>query len=428
MGYPNMVTKIWPDVSGVFPCPVCQTGTPAAALVFQGIHVLTSCTCSSCNATFYHTLPSGHDTLYPIAFTIDKQTAVYSQKAMQWLAKPLLESMDTPLNNIRISKVIKIKEIGKKAIIINCLDTCFGHVFTKLCNSTICKQEFPDYHVIALVPATMSWLLPDLLDEAWLVEAPLAFLNKNLTNVDDFVKNELKRFDEVHLHSTSIYVDMERVDFYDYLKNHPFALENFSKTPYTVTFITREDRFWHRWKVEEMFFLACSKYKLLPYFRWYFCYRQNRLIGQASKQIMSIIKDIRFHVAGLGKTGNLENNIQDSRKETLSEKDEQDWMSLYARSHIVIGVHGSNMIIPSILAAGFIEILPEYKIDHLGEDTMKQYNNRLTQFLCRHIAGRASPHVVARHAISMLWKFLLIEGKTRVTNLEKMTISVNQYK
>lgn len=407
-----MVTKIWPEVSGQYTCPVCKKAAAPTTLVFQGIHVLTACRCTKCSSSFFHTLPSGHDVIFPIAFTTDHKTSVYNKNATRWLAMPLLESMNSPKEDARVSRVIHTGNVQKKAILINCLDTCFGHVFTKLCNITICRKEYPDYHIIALIPASMFWLLPGSLDEAWLVDAPLAIMKNQLKELDAFVKNELVRFDEVLLHSTPIYVDMGKVDFEDYLKHAPFPLRNFTRTPYTITFITREDRFWHPWKVEEMFFLACIKWKLLPYFRPYFCYRQNRLIRKTAQEILSMTKNVHFQIAGLGTTGNVGRNIMDMRKETLTENDEHEWMNLYAKSHIVIGVHGSNMIIPSILAAGFIEILPEYKIDHMAEDTMKPYNNRLTQFLCRHVPGQTSPRLVARHATSMLSKFSLI-GETQ---------------
>ena len=81
------------------------------------------------------------------------------------------------------------------------------------------------------------------------------------------------------------------------------------------------------------------------------------------------------------------------------------WNGVYAKSHIVIGVHGSHMLIPSALAAGFINIVPRYKIPHLVEDTVLPYGNRLLQFMGRFLDEFSAPGLAASHAVSIIREF-----------------------
>ena len=81
------------------------------------------------------------------------------------------------------------------------------------------------------------------------------------------------------------------------------------------------------------------------------------------------------------------------------------WCQLYARSHIVIGVHGSGMLLPTSLAAGFIAIMPRHKIQHFAEDIAMVKPSRFMVFLGRHVDQYASPTLVSRHAIRMIRDF-----------------------
>jgi hypothetical protein len=112
-----------------------------------------------------------------------------------------------------------------------------------------------------------------------------------------------------------------------------------------------------------------------------------------------------FATGGAGSTGKLHSIINDHRKNKLSEEEELRRCKLWATSHIVIGVHGANMMIPTALSAGFVEILPRHKIQHIAEETHLNYNSRYTLFLGRHVDHYASPRLVSQHAVRMIKDF-----------------------
>jgi hypothetical protein len=82
---------------------------------------------------------------------------------------------------------------------------------------------------------------------------------------------------------------------------------------------------------------------------------------------------------------------------------------LYANSRIVVGVHGSNMLLPSSLAGMTIDLMPGDKWQCLPEDILfHEANPRMAIFRYRCIASESSPAVVAGVAGSMLQQFRVL--------------------
>ena len=104
--------------------------------------------------------------------------------------------------------------------------------------------------------------------------------------------------------------------------------------------------------------------------------------------------------------------IKDMRSSQITADTEKNWCKIYAQSHVVIGVHGSNMLIPSSLAAGFIELLPRNKIAHLTEDLVLQNSSRYSIFLGRHLDHFASAELVSLHCCSMIKSFPFLYKNT----------------
>ena len=89
----------------------------------------------------------------------------------------------------------------------------------------------------------------------------------------------------------------------------------------------------------------------------------------------------------------------------MTDEREKEWCGIYAKSHLIIGIHGSNMLIPTSLAAGFIEILPKHKIPHMTQDMLLSHSSRYAIFLGRHLDEFTSTALVKTHVISMLKDF-----------------------
>ncbi|WP_040757355.1 hypothetical protein, partial [Winogradskyella psychrotolerans] len=123
--------EIYPEiVKSESQCPRCsELQNSGGALYFQGIHVLSNCTCQACGLEYYATLPSGHSSLFPVSFTLDKNYQQFDKENASWMAIPLLASIGDNLSVEGNFQIYNQGE-GKELILINCLDDCFGHVFT----------------------------------------------------------------------------------------------------------------------------------------------------------------------------------------------------------------------------------------------------------------------------------------------------------
>lgn len=394
--------ELHPDFKAQATCPQCRSeNSNINKHIFQGIHVLIDCTCRSCNSDFFHTLPIAHDSLFPIAFTKNGKAADYPSRAKVWLAEPLISSVIRE-NSIQLPIEKLVFEQRDEAILLNCLDDCFGHVYTKLWNAQFLLEAYPDKAVIVLIPENASWLVPKGVCEIWSVKGNLSQMKKCISNLDEFVRDQKSRFLAIYLSTVQVYVDTNKVDFNKFLKMERFDISKFNQHKPTVTFVLREDRFWHTNRVEELLNRLSIKLSLGRFLKELFVWRQNILVKKTIKYLFKKKPHIKINIAGLGNRGMFPSEVRDLRVRKISYKVEQEWCRVYSESHLVIGVHGSNMLIPTSLSAGFIEILPEHKIPHIGEDTVMHHSGRYAMLLGRHVDAFITPGLLSEHIMSML--------------------------
>jgi hypothetical protein len=86
-------------------------------------------------------------------------------------------------------------------------------------------------------------------------------------------------------------------------------------------------------------------------------------------------------LAGLGKYGNFTSYVEDKRIQGFSEKEERDTCQVYAESELVIGVHGSSMLLPSGHAGMTVSMMPSKRWGNFAEDILSTCNDaRLASF------------------------------------------------
>lgn len=407
-------TTLQPLAYGDVACFSCAAANvPIKSIVFLNMHVLADCACAQCGQEFWYTLPVGHTVAMPIKIAKNGKASAYPEAAEAWLARPLHDALFRHASvEVEIQKKVLIPHAHTEAILLNTLDSCYGHVFTKLWNAQLLLKKEPDKAIIVLVPEQLAWLVPEGVAEVWSVKAPLHQLDKRLTPLDSFVKQELQRFNRVSLSPAYPHLNTATLDMAALLKANRFPLAHFSERKPRFTFCLREDRFWHASVAGFLLFKVCVKLKILASTKQFFIREQNRLIGKTVKHIQRQLGEVQFTATGLGKTGRLPAIVDDQRTGSITAAVEAQWKEAYAKSQVVIGVHGSNMLIPTSLAAGFIEILPAYKIPHLTEDIVLPYQARYALFLGRHLPQYVSPSLLAMHAVSIIKDFPRLYANT----------------
>lgn len=344
----------------------------------------------------YRTIPIEHTAMFPVFFNQSGSQFQFEERSRIWLAQPLYDSMFKHESVQAIFKVEKLKE-SSKVIILNCLDACYGHALDKLFNAQRHLEVHSEYGLVVIIHPSMRQLVPDGIVEVWKVEVPFSAFEMRIEGFDEFFKSEIKRFDQVQLSKAAMYLDYSKIDISIFTKCKSFPEEKFHIKPIQIVFVLREDRFWLINSWNQFLYLVATRFKLMRYLKGYFVSIQNRNFRKLAKRLKKSMGDMKLIAVGLGKTVSLGKNIDDKR-ETLSEylKYESERDQLYATSHLVIGVHGSHLLIPTALAGSFISLLPDYKIEGYSEDFMPRYENIQKQVLL----GRFLPSAISTKTLS----------------------------
>jgi hypothetical protein len=287
-------------------------------------------------------------------------------------------------------------------VILNTLDSLYGHVLLKLYNAFYHLDHQPELGLILIIPKVFEWMIPKGCAEVWVVDLKLGELIYGYEFIRKFVSDEFKRFSEIQLSKAYSHPNLSANNIERLTGVLPFDLEMFSQSDPVVTFILRDDRWWHTSTADYWFYRLCRRLKKLKWAYQLLSLRQNQLVKLTMKLITQELPKTRFHVIGLGETGSFEPYVYDERVSCVSALIEKSWCETYAQSHVVIGVHGSNMLLPTAHAAGCVEILPEDRYGNIVQDLAVRYSDRLQLFFYRFVAQYASPKAVSNQAIAMI--------------------------
>ena len=382
-----------------------ENGFEADELLFAGMRTMAVGKLPNSKTKQYHTIPIGHTADYPVSFNETGKNISFPEESRLWLANPLIEAI---CHSQAIEADISVQRNyeAREVIILNCLDSCYGHALDKLFNAQRHLEHSPEIGLIMIVHPSMNCLIPNGVAETWVVNASFSDFEKRIKGFDHFVKSKIATYEKVFLSKASMHLDYSQLRIQDFVKKKPFAFEKLGSKPITVTLILREDRFWLRSKFSKLLYFICIKYKIIRYLNWVFSALQNRNVRSLAYELKKYIKGVQISAYGIGTPGKLSSSIIDLRENyTDYRTHEEERYAAYAISQMVIGIHGSSMILPTALAGSFISLLPEHKIAHFSEDYIPRYANSQRQtFLGRFLPDTQSPKLIAKHAFEMLGK------------------------
>ena len=339
-------------------CPYCHVRLEVNGWYMPGMRSLADLACSRCARTFYGDLPSGHGLHYPML--LEKSTGtVHDRFGGSWFASWLQRSFATR-SSIPIGFEAEETPPLRRAVLLNCLDRLYGHCVLKLLNAQYYLDHRPDVGLIVLVPRNLRCLVPDGVSAVWTADLPL----ERGIEWNDWLAQEIHRricfLEECYLsvafcHPHSADIDIER---FSRVKPFPLAEWDRRLQQPTVTFIWRADRAW-----------AGSSSMLR-------CDRQSRHVVALAMQLREKFPRLDFAVAGMGKAGGLPTWITDLRVTECDVSTERALCERYAKSHVVIGVHGSNMLLPSAHAGAVVELMPSDRWGNMIQDLLLQRDDQ----------------------------------------------------
>jgi hypothetical protein len=383
---------IKPTLQYAASCPYCGGTLQSQAILWTGMHLCSESRCSHCQAEIIDALPIAHGLHYPYQVSLKDQKVLGDLRARDWLGEPLLRSLQHP-NSTPIMLQKTILRPARQVIILNCIDFLYGHCLLKLLNAQRHLDHQPEYGLVVIVQKFLEWLVPDGVAEIWTVDVPLRSGQDYFPSLNVAIAQELQRFETVQVSEAF---------------SHPsdFDIERFTKIPkhdFTaalprVTFIWRDDRPW----IDAPLLRGLRKWGL-PQFAWII---QNWKVRRLLAKIRAHLPTAQFTVAGLGCATRFPPWIEDRRVCQFTPDLEREQCQIYSQSRLVIGIHGSNMLLPSGQAGMTLNLFRDRRIGNFAQDILYQESDpRIAAYRYRYLPSTVSPDRTARIAISMIVGF-----------------------
>lgn len=399
------LVPIRPEVRSGQACPSCGSdAVTVGRVIFPGIHVMADASCDECGSEFLQDLPVGFAVDHAMA--IDKRNGmlIHADTGLGWIHGPLMKGYRAPVEE-EIPMERLVHRECTDVIILNTLDFLYGHVLLKLYNAGHYLKRYPRLGLVVIVPRMFQWLVPKGVAETWVVDLRLGRMQGWYSSIDRSVQSLLPRYSTVQLARGYAHPVFADIDIEAFTGVAPFPIHEFCTRPPHITFVAREDRLWFAHPLDKFMYRVLNKLGCKESLgRWYIA-AQDRLIRKSIRRIRREIPDVRFTIVGLAGGGGLSDVATDLRTRRMDETVERSWVEAYAASQIVVGVHGSNMLLPTAHAAGCIEILPYDRYGNIVQDISVRRHDRLQLFLYRFVDEFASPAQIARQAVAMFHEF-----------------------
>ena len=347
-------------------------------LLWQGLHVCEKLICESCNKIRINSLPVNQSFLDPLTYYPDAGLIFDSEgKTVKdnWFSEKL-RSISRPID---INVLMKIEKIGEydEVLILNTLDYVYGHSLLYLMNLQRIINAGNRIGIIVIVQPMLRWMVPEKdVAEIWTVNLEFSKLNNYYTDLTNKINSQLIRFSKVYLSKGHLIPTNENIKIEKFTRVRPYDFLN-EPADRHITFIWREDpdRLW----IRNIYLLKGFK-KLgfkrilipLQFIRVLLLFRYlNKRLGNK----------FSWCVAGPGTFGRFPSYIKDERIRHFDEESEKKLCGIYAKSLLVIGVHGSGMLLPSAHAGMTVSLMPSKRWGNFAEDILySEKDIRLASF------------------------------------------------
>lgn len=362
--------QIKPTIQFSEPSPYGGNLIPHRVL-WQGLHVCVEAQCSSTGTTVIADLPVGHAVTNPCTVALASKEIFCSDDVRQWLGKPLLASLLEPAGE-DLPMRIERRQQARKVVIINCLDHLYGHALLKLFNSERHLNRNDGIGVIVIIQDFLQWLVPEGVAEVWSVRLPLSKATRFHPSLDRQIQKECDRFETVYVSRAFSHPAVKDISRFTRVQRH-----DDHRRDYRVTFIWRDDR---PWIANPYLILAAKRTGMMSVL----LNVQNRRIVKLFDALRKSLPGVQCTVAGIGSETVFPSWIDDQRVSAVNEQVERHLCTIYAESRLVIGVHGSNMLLPSAHAGMTIDLMPNERWGNFAQDIVfQEHDPRIGSFRYR---------------------------------------------
>jgi len=339
-------------------CNYCKERLVLSSYYFYGWRNLFECTCKGCNANFLIDMPVFSGIPYPSIYDKDKKNII--NNVPFWWGEALKE-INLRISDKKVINDIKVNKNNNSLIIFNLLDFVFGHSFMRLERLTyyIENDNFKEYDFLVLIPSQLRYLISQFEDRLNIMEIKLSFPEYKLFYIQ--IDTEVKNLSSQYL---SVYCEMLKYPQQEFLKLEQLNLpiKKWVDEVTRVVIVYRKDR--------TIGITNRAQYKFY-----------ERLIAHLNK--------LNIEILMIGdKDSYLFDSISDLRVVKFDKDTDNKWNSVCSGA-ITIGVHGSNMLIPSLCSSYNIEFVTYGKLYNFGQATafLETLNQQETIQKYRYIYG-----------------------------------------
>jgi hypothetical protein len=385
------------------PCPSCDVALAPTSVRAAGIAIVVEATCPECGGNFAFDWPAGHALLHPVL--VERHTgAVYTDGGSLWYARAFVRCLATRERATRVQITVTGEcGAGRNAILVNCLDYVYSHSLLKLLSAARHLRESPGDDVVVIAPKLLRWLVPSgaVVIE---VDLPLSQGTEWVEGLDSTVEEVLAPAGAVRISPAVSQPDVAPLDLTLLGEDlTPSAHPQHSAAPLQIGFSLRDDRLW-----------------LGPARRWVTIVRRlpgkrltHRLLVRLqhgnytslARQLRKQHPEARLVAFGIGEPQGLPDYVDDLRTRGPV-REEAAYLDEYRSCRVVVGIHGANLLLPSLLAGAVVDLLPNSKLPNINQDLIIPRESagepKLLLFRYRLVPEECTPDTVAAVALSVI--------------------------
>lgn len=383
------MTRLKPEIDHRGVCPYCRSEIRFDRVIWQGIHVCGEGRCATCAAVIAQDLPTGHALVHPYQVDLKKRALFGNSSARGWFGEPLLTSLLAPRSEPITVQVERFVD-HKRVVLLNCLDAWYGHALLKLLYASHEIAQAAGRGVVVIVPVNLRWMVPPGVAEVWTVEVAARNAQCYYPALNERIAQECARFDEIYL--SAAFPHPRDVDVRPFTQVEP---HDFASPRYRISYVWREDRIW---MTDLGVTGAGNRAVRTAALAW-----QNAKVRRLFGFLRDAVPDAVLTVIGLGHATAFPVWVDDRRVSSMSEDVERELCRLYADSRLVIGMHGSHMLLPSAHAGMTIDLMPADRWGNFAQDILYQEQDaRMAAFRYRYLPLNVNLRLLARIAKDMI--------------------------
>ncbi|MBD2579001.1 hypothetical protein [Oscillatoria sp. FACHB-1406] len=344
--------KIYPNLEFKASCPQDGVTLQWLGVAIPGMRCLADGICPTCNARYYADLPVSHALELPMI--LNRETGeIYDPKDVEWFRRPLKEGFRAPIEEEIVPQVHRFLECDR-IIIVNCLDYLYGHCLLKLLNVQRHLDEHPELGCCVLVPSQLLHLVPDGVAEIWEFPRSISEGGKWYSSLQRWINEKISNYQECYLSPAYSHPSHRVYDLRRFVRNLPDLSDKIRDRAPIILFSYREDRPWGRTLQQ-----------------------QQQKLQNLYERLSRIFPEMLFVLVGFGRENRIQNTgaeVLDLRAEKFEVERDRLWMAYMSVADCAIGVHGSNMLLPSGLAKSTITLVPRSRLGNIFQDTLFPHN------------------------------------------------------